>query len=175
LKFRGALTVVVLCLVSAAAGFGAYRWWQARGPQAEAVELRPDLQFFDLDGTPHRLSEWNGKLLLLNFWATWCAPCIAEIPLLVDAQRKYGARGLQVVGIAMDETQPVRDFATRMKMNYPIMIGGPEITDAMDRLGDELGALPFSVLIAPDGRIVARTSGALQRDDITGWVKQLPP
>ena len=162
---------VLLCVVSAAGGVAAYRWWQTPTPAAETAEPRSSLQFRDLDGKAHALTEWSGKLVLLNFWATWCAPCIKEIPLLVEAQQQYGARGLQVVGIAMDESEPVRAFQARMHMNYPIMVGGPEIISAMDQLGDELGALPFSVLISPDGHILSRTSGGLDRQDIQEWLK----
>ena len=172
---RGTLLVLALCLVSAAAGFGAYRWWQQRTPLPELAEIRPDLEFRGLDGRPHKLSEWNGKLLLLNFWATWCAPCVKEIPLLVEAQQQYGARGLQVVGIAMDETEPVREFQARLHINYPIMLGAAEIIAAMDQLGDQLGAFPFSVLIGPDGRILGRTSGGLEREDIQEWLKDRLP
>ena len=132
--------------------------------------MRPDLEFRDLDGRAHRLSEWNGKLLLVNFWATWCPPCLKEIPELIAAQRKYGPRGLQVVGLAMDERDPVAAFQARLQMNYPIMVGGIEIASAMDALGDELGAFPFSVLIAPDGRIIGRQSGALTAEDLDGWI-----
>lgn len=167
---RELLAVLVLCLASAAAGFGAWRWWQVQR-QAERAQLRPDLEFRDLDGRPHQLSEWDGKLLLLNFWATWCTPCLKEIPLLVQAQREYGPRGLQIVGLALDQRAPVEAFRTRLGINYPIMLGEMDIIAAMDALGDELGAFPFSVLIAPDGRILERASGDLSRDELRGWIE----
>ena len=167
---RAALALAVLCGVSAAAGFGAYRWWQARDVQA-AAELRPDLEFRGLDGQAHRLSQWDGKLLLLNFWATWCTPCLKEIPLLVEAQREYGPRGLQIVGLAMDQADMVLRFQQRLAINYPVMLGDTDIVMAMDRLGDELGAFPFSVLIAPDGRILDRASGDLSRDELKAWIE----
>ncbi|MGQ0586193.1 MAG: TlpA family protein disulfide reductase [Gammaproteobacteria bacterium] len=171
---REILGLVLTCAVAAAAGFAGYRAWQLH-LAAEAASARPDLEFRDLDGQPHRLSEWNGKLLLLNFWATWCPPCVKEIPLLVEAQKQHGARGLQVVGIAMDEVEPVRIFAARMNMNYPVMVGQADIARAMDALGDQLGAFPFSVLISPDGRILGRSSGDLSREEITEWLdKHLP-
>lgn len=167
----GALLLV--CAAAAAAGFGAYRLWQARAPAETAV--RPDLEFRDLDGRVHRLSEWDGKLVLLNFWATWCTPCLKEIPLLVETQREHGPRGLQIVGIAMDDAALVRAFAARLQMNYPIMVGQAEIANAMDALGDELGAFPFSVLIAPDGRILDRRSGDLSREEIAQWLQEHLP
>ncbi|MGH8482375.1 MAG: TlpA family protein disulfide reductase [Nevskiaceae bacterium] len=151
------------------AGFGAWYWWQGR---AVADAARAELEFRGLDGQPHRLAEWRGKLVLLNFWATWCTPCLKEIPLLVETQRQHGPRGLQVVGIAMDEAEPVTAFAQRLQMNYPIMVGQAEIAAAMDELGDPLGAFPFSVLVAPDGRILARRSGELSREEIVEWLEE---
>jgi len=169
LRRRETLALILVCVVAAGVGFGTYRWWQAEDT-AEASAIRPDLQFRDLDGKIHRVSEWNGKLLLLNFWATWCPPCLKEIPLLVEAQQQHGPRGLQIVGIAMDEVEPVRRFVERLRMNYPVMAGQAEIADAMDQLGDQLGAFPFSVLIAPDGRILARASGDLSREELEAWL-----
>src|SRR6185436_17154596 len=106
---------------------------------------------------------------------TWCGPCIKEIPLLVEAQKESGARGLQVVGVAMDETAAVTEFQARMHMNYPTMIGASDVMNAMDQLGNTLGALPFSVLIAPDGHILARTAGALEPAELQTWVKDHLP
>jgi thiol-disulfide isomerase/thioredoxin len=169
LSRRETLALLLVCVVSAGAGFGAWRWHQVTAA-AKAAEQRPDLAFKDLDGKPHKLSEWDGKLVLLNFWATWCAPCLKEIPLLVEAQSLHAARGLQVVGVAVDEIEPVRSFAQRLKINYPLLAGGPEVYDAMHDLGAELEALPFSVLIAPDGRIVARASGDLSASELKEWL-----
>jgi thiol-disulfide isomerase/thioredoxin len=114
LKARDLALGVVVCAVAGLAGFGSYRWLH---PQQVAVEIRPDLEFKDLQGKPHKLSEWNGKWVLLNFWATWCAPCLNEMPMLVRAQGENGARGLQVVGVAMDEREPVAKMSERLKLN----------------------------------------------------------
>ena len=178
MKRTALLGVAALCLLSAIAGAGAYRWWLTRttpdaAPAAQA-DIRPDLEVRDLNGQAHKLSEWNGKLLLVNFWATWCAPCLKEIPLLIEAQKQDGPRGLQIVGIALDETAPVQQLAEHVKINYPIMIGQMEITSAMDALGDQLGALPFSVLIGPDGRILDRTTGGLSQEELANWLSHLP-
>jgi thiol-disulfide isomerase/thioredoxin len=170
---RSLAALMAVCVIAAGTGFAAYRWWHA--PEAAATSaLRPDLEFRDLEGRAHRLSEWNGKLLIVNFWATWCAPCLKEIPLLVDAQQKQASRGLQVVGVAMDDAEPVRQMSARLKVNYPIMAGGTEVMSAMDQLGDTLGALPFSVLIAPDGRVLDRVSGGLKPEELSAWLVNLP-
>jgi thiol-disulfide isomerase/thioredoxin len=172
MRGRDALALVLACAVAGAAGFGAWHWWAGR---EAAQTVRADLTFRDLDGQAHALSEWRGRLVLLNFWATWCTPCLKEIPLLVEAQRVHGPRGLQVVGVAMDEAEPVRAFAQRFSMNYPLMVGQAEIARAMDELGDPLGAFPFSVLIAPDGRILGRRSGDLSREEIAEWLAEHLP
>ena len=173
MRGRDALALLLVCVIAAAAGFGAWHWWNGRS--SPAATARADLAFNDLDGRPHPLSEWRGKLLLLNFWATWCTPCLKEIPLLVETQRQHGTRGLQIVGVAMDEVAPVKAFAQRLGMNYPIMVGEAEIAAAMDELGDPLGAFPFSVLIAPDGRILDRRSGDLSREEIAQWLDEHLP
>jgi thiol-disulfide isomerase/thioredoxin len=172
-KARDALALLLACAVAAAAGFGAWHWWAGGGSPGEAA--RADLAFRGLDGRMHPLSEWRGKVLLLNFWATWCTPCLKEIPLLVETQRQHGPRGLQIVGVAMDEVEPVKAFAQRLQINYPIMVGRAEIVTAMDELGDPLGAFPFSVLVAPDGRILDRRSGDLSREEIAAWLEEHLP
>ena len=169
---RDALALVLASALAAGAGFGAWHWWNGRDTGQVA---RADLAFRDLDGQPRTLADWRGKLVLLNFWATWCTPCLKEIPLLVETQREHGPRGLQIVGVAMDEVDAVKAFAQRLQMNYPTMVGKGEIAAAMDELGDELGAFPFSVLIAPDGRILDRRSGDLSREEIAQWLDEHLP
>ena len=174
MKKNELLAFALLCTVSAAAGLGAWYWLQLQRA-ADAQAQRPDLEFRDLDGRAQKLSQWDGKLVLLNFWATWCAPCLKEIPHLVEMQREYGPRGLQVVGLAIDQRELVTRFAERLRINYPIMLGEAELFGVMDQLGDELGALPFSVLIAPDGRIVERRWGALTREEMVEMISQRLP
>lgn len=159
-RFPALLMVGLLAL---AAGTGAYWLWQGTEP---TLERRPDIALKDLDGRTRQIAEWDGKLILLNFWATWCPPCLKEIPLLVATQTRLGSKGLQIIGIAMDQADPVRAYAGRLKINYPILVGEAEVAAAMDALGDELGALPFSVLISPDGRILRRVSGDLDEAEL---------
>lgn len=156
-------TLLGVGLLALAAGTGAYWLWHGA---ERAQERRPDLALKDLDGRTRQISEWDGKLVLLNFWATWCPPCLKEIPLLVATQARLGSKGLQIVGIAMDQPDPVRAYASRLQINYPILVGEAEVAAAMDALGDELGALPFSVLISPDGKILRRVSGDLDEAEL---------
>ncbi|GMR03903.1 MAG: TlpA disulfide reductase family protein [Gammaproteobacteria bacterium] len=120
----------------------------------------------DLEGKPHRLSEWGGKVIVLNFWATWCPPCREEIPLFIDLQRKYAGRGLQVIGIAIDKKEDVAAYRAAMGINYPLLIGADAGLEIMARYGNSYGSLPYSVIINPHGEIIARKQGAYTRPEL---------
>jgi thiol-disulfide isomerase/thioredoxin len=130
----------------------------------------PDFALQSLDGKTTHLSDFRGKAVLLNFWATWCGPCKIEMPWFVDLQKEYGSQGLQIVGVAMDDasTQDIAKFAKDMGVNYPILIG-------KESVGDEYGgvpALPESFLIARDGKIVDKIIGLRGKAEIEDAVKK---
>ena len=132
----------------------------------------PDFTREDLKGNQFSLSSYRGKLVLLNFWATWCAPCLVEIPKFVAWQRKYGAAGLQIVGVSMDDTAtPVKRAYEKYHLNYPVLIGDAHLGE---RFGGVLG-LPLSYLIDPQGRIVARYQGELNLKQLEAQLKSLLP
>lgn len=164
---RAILGLAVAGLISAIAGQALYSAWIGPPPTPASA-----LRFTDLAGKPRDLSEWRGRWVLVNFWATWCAPCLSEIPLLMDAQEAYADRGLQIVGPAMDRSEPVRALVQRMGIPYPVFAGDVEVAAAMDGLGDTLGALPFSVLLSPDGTAVYRKHGDFSRDELTALLEQ---
>jgi peroxiredoxin len=117
----------------------------------------PDFSLPELTGGQFKLSNYRGKVVLLDFWATWCDPCREEIPHLVELQTKYRDRGLQIVGVSMDDgPEPVRDYYRRFKMNYPIVMGNAKIGDLY---GGVLG-LPIAFVIGRDGRIHTKHIGA---------------
>ncbi len=118
--------------------------------------LAPDFTLTDLGGKPLTLSSYRGKVVLLDFWATWCDPCRDEIPRFIALQDKYRDRGLQIVGVSMDDTaEPVREFQERFRMNYPVVMGSARIGELY---GGILG-LPVAFLIGPDGRICSKHFG----------------
>jgi thiol-disulfide isomerase/thioredoxin len=169
------IVAAVIALAAAAGGF----WLHQRLAGADAADGQPvptQVHLNDLDGKPHGFDEWRGKLLLINFWATWCGPCLEEIPELVKAQQRYGARGLQVVGPAVDDADAVREMQHSLAMNYPVLIGTPDqLLGLMHMLGNGAGGLPFSVLVDPQGRIVARQLGQLEPAELAGLIeKHLP-
>ena len=114
----------------------------------------------DADGTAQPLAQWRGKLLVVNFWATWCAPCREEMPMFVKAQREHAGAGLQFVGIAVDDAAKARQFATEIGVNYPTLIGGYGAMELSKSLGNTLMALPFTVVVDRDGQRRADASSA---------------
>jgi thiol-disulfide isomerase/thioredoxin len=117
----------------------------------------------DLSGRTQRLDQWRGKVLVVNFWATWCGPCRKEIPELVRAQASDGPRGLQIVGIAIDDRDKVGPYAAQMGINYPILVGELDAMDLARAAGNELGGLPFTVVFARDGTPVHAELGTLDQ------------
>jgi cytochrome c biogenesis protein CcmG, thiol:disulfide interchange protein DsbE len=119
----------------------------------------PGFSLQDLEGQPLDLADYRGKVVLLDFWATWCAPCRDEIPHFVQLQDKYGGQGLQVIGISMDDgPQPVREFYRQFKMNYPVALGTEKVADSY---GGVLG-LPVTFVIDRNGRMAAKYTGAVE-------------
>jgi thiol-disulfide isomerase/thioredoxin len=137
----------------------------------------PDLlahTFSDLAGEPRRLLEWQGRPLVCNFWATWCAPCREELPLLNAAQQRHAAHnGLQVVGIAIDNEANVREFLEKVPLDFPILIGGADAIAVMRRLGNPGGGLPYTVLLDRHGAIRTRKLGAYSEAELRGELEAL--
>ena len=124
----------------------------------------------------HKLDEWHGKLLLLNFWATWCTPCLHEIPELVKLQKQYAARGLQIIGPAVDDPGAVRSMLGPLGINYPVLTGTPDgMIDLMEKLGNGPGGLPFSVVVSPDGLLIDRHLGEFTPAELSKLIEQHLP
>lgn len=133
----------------------------------------PGLQVTTLDGAQYDLADRRGKWVIVNFWATWCAPCREEIPLFVELQKKYGERGLLFVGIAIDQPDKVRPYAQELGMNFPILMGGAEAIDLSRSLGNRMGVLPYTVVLDRQGAIAAREVGAVKADKFEPLVGEL--
>jgi thiol-disulfide isomerase/thioredoxin len=117
----------------------------------------------DPAGHQHALSEWRGKTLVLNFWATWCPPCREEIPDFVALHAQYATRKVEFVGIALDSPEAVADYAKQLHMTYPTLIGDAGAHELAQQLGNPGGGLPFTIVVDPGGKIVLRHLGRLPR------------
>ena len=127
----------------------------------------------DLSGKRHDISEWKGKILIINFWATWCPPCKKEIPEFVALQNQYSAQGLQFIGVAIDDKEAVKDYLTTIKVNYPILIAEDEGIALVNKLGDISGTVPFTVVVDPDNLILHRHPGNFSKEQIMDIVAPL--
>lgn len=127
----------------------------------------------DADGKEQRLDQWRGKVMVVNFWATWCAPCREEMPEFIKAQQTLGPKGLQFVGIAVDQADKVRQFAAEIGLNYPTLIGGFGAMELSKTLGNTVMALPFTVVVDRTGAIVHIQLGVLKPDKLESIIRQL--
>jgi thiol-disulfide isomerase/thioredoxin len=140
---------------------------------ANAWDL-PPLELQDPEGNRHTLYDWHGKVILLNFWATWCGPCQAEVPDLIHYQREDAGQGLQVIGVALDEVARVRNFIRTFRINYPVLIADPARSrELLPRWGNHRQILPFTVVIGRDGHIHLLQAGPLDAEAFADYVRPL--
>jgi thiol-disulfide isomerase/thioredoxin len=129
----------------------------------------------DLAGVRQPLAQWRGKILVVNFWATWCPPCRQEVPEFIALQKQYGAQGLQFVGIALDEKAKIQNFMDEVGINYPVLVGDLEAIALAQTSGNRLGGLPYTVVIDQKGNIIATEMGALSKEKLIAIISPLLP
>ncbi len=129
--------------------------------------------FRDLSGARRTLREWRGRVVLCNFWATWCAPCREEIPMLVAVREVFAAKGAEIVGIGIDQAAKVEEFARTYGVTYPVLIAEADAIELMRRLGNALGGLPYTVVVDRVGAVAHRRLGALTRAEVEGVLEGL--
>ena len=137
-----------------------------------AVTL-PDFTFEDLDGRQRRNDEWLSRILVLNFWATWCPPCRAETPAFVQLQEDYSSRDVQFVGIAIDDRDPVIEFAETYGVNYPILLGDLQAVELSKQLGNRFGGLPYTVVVDRRGYVRHRQPGEMTKERLEQILQSL--
>jgi len=159
----------------AAVGAGAgLAWWQRKPPAAPGPEAALwGMQFDAPAGGTLPMSSLQGKPLLLNFWATWCAPCVKEMPMLDAFQRAQAAAGWQVVGLAVDGPTPVREFLAARAIGFKIGLAGMEGVELSRSLGNANGGLPFSVVFDGKGAVIDRKLGALTEEKLAEWARKV--
>ncbi len=135
--------------------------------------FRPDFQLGTNSGEFVSPADFSGKTILINFWATWCAPCRQEMPMLMDLQRTYKSAGLQVIGIALDDAQSVRNFVEAYGISYPILVGSEDVFATSAAYGNDEGVLPYSVLIDKTGVVRWQYAGIIQHEKISSLLSEL--
>ncbi len=120
----------------------------------------------DLSGQQRSINEWQGKIRIINFWATWCPPCLKEIPEFIALQNEFNDKNLQFIGIAIDDKQAVKQYLSTININYPVLIAGDEGITLSKQLGNSIGAVPFTVIINRQGTIIHRHPGELSKEKI---------
>ena len=161
------LAFVGIAILSAV--FGAYVSFKKQSSvksDSPAVESLMKANLPDTQGQTHALSEWRGKILLVNFWATWCPPCVEEMPELVDLQNSSEFKNLQIVGIGVDSPSNIQQFTKKLQISYPILVAGMEGTEIARALGNQAGGLPFTVLIDAEGRVRQTYIGRLKMNQV---------
>ncbi|MFU8895163.1 MAG: TlpA family protein disulfide reductase [Gammaproteobacteria bacterium] len=178
------LPLVLLALAAGVAGFFLYATLVSRDvppddgrsllPVTQPVaEFAPVFVLPDVAGTQRSSTEWDDTFRVVNFWATWCPPCIREIPLLVDIQAEYGARGVQVLGIAIDDAEAVSAFAEQFEFNYPVLVGQDDAMELGHRFVSDFIGLPFTVFTDRSGRIIQFHMGEIHREQIEAILAEL--
>jgi thiol-disulfide isomerase/thioredoxin len=166
------LPITLAGVLALAAGAYVARGVWSPAPPADAAALLA-VALPDAEGREQRLDQWRGKVLVVNFWATWCAPCREEMREFIRFQRMDGVKGLQFVGIAVDQADNVRQFAKEIELNYPALIGGLGAMQLSQAMGNELMALPFTVVVSREGKIVHRQLGPLKEAQLKQIVSKL--
>jgi len=184
---------IAIALVAAAAGFGIYHFGVApRAEREQSVnaaaqaqvedttaaipDVLPDFTLADIEGQPRSIRSWEGKSMIVNFWATWCAPCRREIPLLKKIQAEHGAEGFQIVGVAVDFREDVLKYAQEIGIDYPLLMGEQDGLDAVNKFGQGSLGFPFTVFTDNQQRIVMFHLGEIhpeQADVFLGAVRKV--
>ena len=194
---RGLVIGAVLGAGAFAAGFAVSRWrrdespapgmgtgesaWNAadgqviRSSSAEPADQAADFRFTDQQGEEHRFSDWDGKVRIVNFWATWCPPCVHEIPMLVSVQESFHAKGVQFIGVAVDDPDDAFAMAKELGMNYPTMADSRRTIDLLHAYGNRASALPFTAFVDSEGSIRDRHTGALTLEQTREKIRALLP
>ncbi len=171
MKIRLLTVLAALAAVLSACGDG-----KASAPSvAQAADAGAvfSTAFPDLAGKEQPLKQWQGKVMVLNFWAPWCPPCREEVPDFIALQDKYRDRGVIFVGVAIDEAQSVQSFIDETGINYPILLGGMNGVELSSKVGNRLGGLPFTAVIDRSGKIVSTHVGGLSKAQLEGTLQPL--
>ena len=193
---RGLVIGMTLGAGAFAAGFAVSRWrrepptpattidqgaWNAAGDgvirssSADSSDTAPDFRFTDQHGAEHRFSDWDGRVRVVNFWATWCPPCVHEIPMLASVQESFRERGVRFIGVAVDDPDEAFAMAKELGMTYPTMADSRRTLDLLHAYGNRAAALPFTAFVDAQGTIRDRHVGELTLEQTRAKIQALLP
>ena len=164
-----AFIFVFLLLIS-----GLFSWNQSK-KEAQVQQITPLAEFSlpDLSGTLYPISNWQGQILIINFWATWCPPCLKEIPEFIELQAEYAEQNVQFIGIAIDDPQLVDDYLSFIDINYPILIAWTDGAKLARKLGNSINAIPFTIIVNQQSQIIFRRPGELSKQKLRALIEPL--
>lgn len=168
---RNVVIAVVVAAVAASAGYLGYRRMASDDLAATAALDLGRLRLPDQHGKDQDFEQWRAKILIVNFWATWCEPCREEVPDLIKIQAKYASKSVQVVGIALDSANKVREFANEFRIGYPLLIGNMQVMDIARRMGNVQGGLPYTVVMDAAGKVVTTRLGRISDAQLEAAVR----
>jgi len=168
---------LLVIIIAGGAGFGFQRYLQIQDRNLPPVmpkitasdivgKMRPAFELKDLEGNLRHIDEWNGKVVLINFWATWCPPCKKEMPAFMQVYEQYKDQGFEIIGIALDDTDSVQDFVDTLGVNYTIMAAEHKGLELSRIYGNRIGALPFTVFVDRNGIITMARPGELSKQQV---------
>jgi peroxiredoxin len=184
---------IVIALIAGVGGFYAQQWYRTGGtlvrldnaiqnnteqsnnktPSANEKEKRPDFTLLDMNNKSRSISEWDGKVILINFWATWCPPCVKEVPTLDKLNTDFKDKGFVVIGIAIDSLSAVNDFVDPLDLQYPILLAEQQGIELSQAYGNRLGILPFTILVDRQGNITAKHRGEITYEQVKSLIEPL--
>ena len=164
---------LIVCIGLLAAGIGLWAGssrLQEAPPADDAVAQMFAQTYPNADGKPQPMAQWKGRVLVVNFWATWCPPCVEEMPDLQKIRDEYRARGVEIVGIGIDNEAKIRAFRDQYRLTLPLLVAGFEGSSLAQALGNKAGALPYTALVDRSGHVVQRKLGQIRPAELRAWL-----
>lgn len=167
------LLFVVIALAALAVGIGfSNSRLQPGAVNPEAVSMLFAQRYSDSSGTVQPLSDWRGKFLVVNFWATWCPPCVQEMPHLQEVRDEFVDQNVEVLGLGIDSAENIARFQQQYSIRFPLYVSGADGVEMTQAFGNAARVLPYTVLITPNGTVAQRKAGQISPDELRGWFKE---
>ncbi len=171
------ITVAIVIFGVIIGNFAVSMFSQTSKPAAEAPSLigskLPNYSLLSLDGVRERSEQWLGKIQVINFWATWCPPCKREIPTLIEVQNEFRDHNVQIIGIALDDPRAVEKYVAEIGINYPILVGDDDVVRVSESLGNDMGILPYTVIVNQAGNISFIRYGEVDKETVESEIRKL--